>query len=63
MAPCTQIYQYSFPSFLSLFSLLEVLYDPNDLIWRQETPHDAMTGRTTFIDSLLADVSRSFHLL
>ena len=47
----------SFPSFLSSPSLY--LYDHTDLIWRSRVPYEAMTDRTAFIDSLLAEVFRS----
>ena len=33
-----------------LSSLPDVLCDPIDLIWREGTPFEAMTGRTAFID-------------
>ena len=41
----------AFPS----FSLPDVLYDFTDLIWRKWTPFEAMTGRTTPSDGLLAE--------
>ena len=34
--------------------------DPTDLIWREGTPFEAVTGRTVFIDCLLAEVLRGF---
>jgi hypothetical protein len=45
------------------FSFPEMLCDLTDLIWREEIPFEAMTGRTAFIDGLLAEVSRGFPQL
>ena len=39
-----------------------MLCDPIDLIWREGTPFEAITGRTDFIDGLLAEVFRGFSL-
>ena len=50
--------------FLSASSLLDVLCDPTDLIWRKGTPFEAMTGRiSTSSNTLLAEVSLSFPQL
>ena len=39
------------------FSLSDVLCDPIDLIWRKETPFEAMSGRTApASDGFLAEV-------
>ena len=43
------------------FFLPDVLCDPTDLIWRQETPFEAMTGRTaSSSDSFLAEAFWGF---
>ena len=52
-------FMYSSDSILALFlfpsfSLLDVLCDPTDLIWRKGILFEVMTGHTAFIDSLLA---------
>ena len=48
-------------SLFPCFSLPDVLWDPTDLIWRKETPFEAMNGRTApSSDGLLAEVSRGF---
>ena len=44
------------PNILVLTFLPSVLCDPTDLIWRKETPFEAMTGRRAFTDGLLAEV-------
>ena len=47
-------------SFFPSFSLPDVLCDPIDHIWRLGTPFEAITGRTAFIDGLLAEGFRGF---
>ena len=37
------------PFLLSFLSIPDVLCDPTDLIWRQGTPFEAITGCTAFI--------------
>ena len=54
---------YPILSFFPSFSLPDVLCDSTDLIWRDGTPFDAMTGRKIFIDYLLAEVYRDFPQL
>ena len=50
-------------SFFLSSSIPEVLCDPINLILKEETPFEAMTGLTAFIDGLLAEVFRGFpHL-
>ena len=47
----------SFPS----FSIADVLCDPSDLIWKEGTPFEAMTGRTApSSNCFLAEVFRGF---
>ena len=36
--------------------LPDVMCDPTELIWRQGTPFEVMTGRTAFIDCLQAEI-------
>ena len=64
MTPWTVgIKDLSSPSFLSFLPsfIPDVLCDPTDIIWRNGTPFEAMTGRTTpSSDGLLAEVSRGF---
>ena len=48
-------------SFFPFFFLPDVLCYPTYLIWRKGTPIEAMNGRTTFIDVLLAVVVRGFY--
>ena len=50
-------------SFYASLSLPDVLCDPTDVIWRQGTPFEAMTGRTAFIDGHLAEVLQRFPQL
>ena len=46
------------------FSLPDVLYDPTDLIWKKETPFEAMTGRAApSSEGLLAEIFRRFPQL
>jgi hypothetical protein len=46
------------------FSLLDVLCDPTDLIWRKGTAFETMTDRTfPSLDGLLAEVFRGFPQL
>ena len=47
---------YPVLSFFLFFSLLDILCDLTNLIWSYGTPFEAMTGRTVFIDCLLAGV-------
>ena len=42
-------------SFFSSFSLPYVMYDPTDLIWREGTLFEAMTGCIIFIDAIRAE--------
>ena len=51
------------PFLLPSFSIFDVLCDPTDFILREETPFEAMTGRTALIDDLLAEVFRAFPQL
>ena len=49
-------------SLIPSFTLPYVLYDPTDLIWRNGTPFEAMTGGTALSsDGLLAEVIWGFH--
>ena len=41
-------------------SLPNVLCKPTELFWRQGIPFEEMTGRTAFINGLLAEVSGDF---
>ena len=41
------------PSYFSSFSLPDGLCNPTDLIWREGTPLEVMTGRTDLIDEPL----------
>ena len=41
-------------------SFHDMLWYPTYLIWSKVTPFEAMTGRTVFIDGLLADLSWVF---
>ena len=51
-------------SLIPPFSLLDVLCDPTDLIWRKGTPFEAMTDRTApSSDGLLAEVFWGFSEL
>ena len=55
---------YPILSFFPSFSLPDMLCDPTDLIWRKETPFEAMIGRTApASDGLLAEVFWSFPQL
>ena len=45
-----------FLSFYPSSSLPDALCDPTDLIWREGTPFEVMTGRRAFVVSLLAEV-------
>jgi hypothetical protein len=48
-------------SFLPSFSLRDMLRDPTDLIWREWTPFEAMTGLTApSSDGLPAEVFWGF---
>ena len=49
--------------FFPSFSLPDVQCQPTDLIWREETPFEALAGSPAFIDGLLAEVHRGFPLL
>ena len=52
------------PFFFLSFSLSDVLYDPTDLIWRKETPSEAITVRTaSSSDCLLAEIFWGFSQL
>ena len=47
----------------SSFSLSKVLCDPSDLIFREGTLFEAMNGRITFINGLLAEFFGGFPQL
>ena len=48
------------PFLLSFLPFPDVLCDPTDLIWREGILFEAMTGRTAYIDGLLAEIFRGF---
>ena len=55
--------QLTLPSLIPTFSLPDVLCDPTNVILKQGTPFEAMTGCTAFIDCVLAEIFRSFTQL